>query len=65
MPEETTYSKAKKFFEEIEVGKKISAQQLAKRIGATKYEDRKIVAAFLSQLATGRKGASNKTHWKR
>lgn len=51
MPEETTYSKTKKVFEEIEVGEKISAQQFANRIGASKYENRKIVAAFLSQQA--------------
>jgi hypothetical protein len=51
MSEETAYSKARKLFEEIEVGVKISAQEVANRIGATIYEERKKVAAFLSQQA--------------
>ena len=51
MSKETAYSKARRFFEEIRVGEKISAQELANRIGATDYADKKQVAAFLSQYA--------------
>lgn len=51
MPAEQSYANTKKAFEELDIGEKISAFELAKRIGATIYKQRKNVAAFLSRQA--------------
>ena len=51
MSKETAYSKARKFFEDLPIGEKVSAKELANRIGVTTYQDRTKVAAFLSQQA--------------
>jgi hypothetical protein len=58
MFKETVYSKARKFYEEVPVGERISAKELANRIGVTTYQDRTKVAAFLSQQAA--KGRAKK-----
>jgi hypothetical protein len=52
MSEESSYSRAKKAFERIEAGERISCQELAERVGANNYQDKKKVAAFLSQQAS-------------
>ena len=49
MAEETFYAKAKDAFEKLDVGEKISAFELAERVGATNYQQRRQVSAFLSQ----------------
>jgi hypothetical protein len=48
---QTAYANAKKAFEALGVGQKVSALELANIIGATISHDRKTVAAFLSQQA--------------
>jgi uncharacterized protein involved in exopolysaccharide biosynthesis len=52
MSKDSVYAKARKFFEQLDIGVKLSAQELAENIGASTHEDRKKVAAFLSQQAT-------------
>jgi hypothetical protein len=51
MAEETKHGKARQAFEQLDIGEKISAAELAKKVGATTSAERKNVGAFLSQLA--------------
>jgi hypothetical protein len=57
MPADPTYANAKKAFQALSVGERVSALELSDRIGATIYQEKKKVAAFLSQRASkGRAG---------
>lgn len=51
MSEESSYAKAKRLFEGMKVGERTSCQDLADKVGANAYQQRKQVAAFLSQQA--------------
>jgi hypothetical protein len=51
MAKSDTYSRARKIFEQMDVGTKISAAELADKVGVASYVERKTVAAFLSQQA--------------
>jgi hypothetical protein len=51
MAEETSHTRARKVFEQLGVGEKISAVELASGVGATTYHEKKNVAAFLSKQA--------------
>ena len=48
---ETAYVKARRAVEALGIGDRVSASQLAETIGVTATQDRKAVAAFLSQQA--------------
>jgi len=51
MAKSDTYSRARKLFEGLDVGESISALELANKVGVKTYEEKKKVAAFLSQQA--------------
>jgi hypothetical protein len=51
MAKSDTYSRARKIFEKLDFGERITALELANRVGVTNYEEKKKVAAFLSQQA--------------
>ena len=51
MAQETKHAKARKTFEQLAIGERISAAELSNRVGATESRDRTSVSAFLSQLA--------------
>ena len=51
MAQETTHGKAREAFEQLDIGEKISALELANKVGATTPAERKNVGAFLSKEA--------------
>jgi hypothetical protein len=51
MPEETSYAKARKTFERLPVGERISSRDLADQVGAKTPQEKRSVSALLSQQA--------------
>ena len=51
MAQETKHGKAREAFEQLDIGEKISALELANKVGATTPAERKNVGAFLSKEA--------------
>ena len=51
MAQKTKHAEARKAFEQLDIGERISAAELANKVGATEYRDTVSVAAFLSNLA--------------